>query len=266
MYFILLSIVLLSSIRVQGLDIACLEDGNCPTTSELYNDNKWWKKRLVVTDDIWNKIDCPAIFFKPRPIHNESTWKLLREAYQNIVGSESTLNLTNPDSGFNVNFNVQQSKTKGRAVYAAEPVKKGELIWTATRQSARFKDGASYKEFLTSIPIDLACDVIQWAYVQSFDKNEVQNMGFGDQIEEEIFLLICVDLDEGSFMNGSREDPPNVGLVNEAGSKFPAGWRQSYLALHNIDVGEEFVVDYGQFAVPYGWKWFGLEKKQPRFQ
>merc|ERR1711957_683039 len=49
--------------------------------------------------------------------------------------------------------------------------------------SARFKDGSSYKEFLFTIPVDLACDVMQWAYVQSFGKDDFSRSKLNNQKE-----------------------------------------------------------------------------------
>lgn len=191
--------------------------------------------------DLWDYFDCDEVFETERPIHNQSTWMLLRGAYQGVVGPDrSSIAPLSHENGFQVSFEVQQFHDKGRGLVATQKVKKGDLVWTARRQTARFGDGPSYRRFLASIPTDLACDVIQWAYVQAFG-----------------VPLICVDLDECSFMNnGSYE--ANIGCIPEAAELLPGGCKENYFALRDIEVGEELLCSYGEFAISDGWEWFGL--------
>jgi len=175
----------LLSIQTHGINNACLENGQCPAAAEVYDDDdKWWREEGITALKIWYDFECENIFSKPRPVHSDATWLQLRNAYKKVVGSSnSTVDLHSSKSGFNVKIKAEQAEGKGRGVYITEPVKKGQLVWTATKQSARFKDGSSYKEFLFTIPVDLACDVMQWAYVQSFGKDDFSRSKLNNQKE-----------------------------------------------------------------------------------
>ena len=44
----------------------------------------------------------------------------------------------------------------------------------------------------------------------------------------------------------------------EAAKQERGGCKQNYFALRDINVGEEILLDYGDFAIAHGWEWFGL--------
>jgi hypothetical protein len=133
-------------------------------------------------------------------------------------------------------------------VFSKGKVLKGTLVWTSTKQSARFKNASDYRQFLHSIPRrDLVCDVVEFSYVQSFGESR-------DASDS----MICVDLDEGCFMNADDEN-------EEANLSCTLGDDENNLkehlncyALHDIEPGEELICDYGDFAIVEGWKWFAL--------
>lgn len=203
------------------------------------SDNTCSEKQDITVKEIWGKLDCETIFESPRPVHNQSTWMMLRGVYHGIVGQEkSSIAPLSHESGVRVPFKVKRSKVKGRGIYAKELVKKGELVWAAQHQSARFSTGEEYRRFLRAIPVDVACDVIQWAYVQKFAG----------------VAYICADLDEGSFLNtaGFGKETANLGCIQ--GEDCP----ERLYALRDIEVGKEFIGEYGDFAITHGWKWFGL--------
>ena len=219
-------------------------DGSCtPRSSRPY----YWIDYTL--GDFWESLDCDEIFRQERPIHSPATWLLLRQTYQSIVGEEhSTIApLSSSETGFAVAFRASQSPGKGRGVFAAQHVPRGALVWS-TRQTARFTTGHSYRQFLMSLEADLACDVIQWAYVQAVD-------------DEQQTLMMSVDLDEGILVNSGDGDgeSANVGCDPAAAEALPGGCKENYFALRDIEAGEEFLLDYGDFAVTHGWKEFGLE-------
>jgi len=222
------------------------------------------KTRLdgMSVNKMWDHLECDALFaLAPRPIHKEKDWDLMRTAYASIVSPEkSSLPSQEEDkkrSGFHVAFEAKQAKEKGRGIFAKEKIKKGQKVWS-TLQTARFDDGNDYRKFIASIPVDLACDVLQWAYVQAIIEDSDREKP-----------LISVDIDPGSFLNSfedySYEDyshdewGPNIGCDPDAAKDEPGGCRQNYFALRDIDADEELILDYGEFAISDGWRLFGLQ-------
>ena len=125
----------------------------------------WGDNQTVA--ELWSSQGCEAIFESERPVHTQDTWMLLRRAYEKAVeGPTRSVVYMSPIStvnGFGVPIEARQAVGKGRGVYAAgRGATKGELVWAARYQSARFGDGASYRRFLGLLAVDVACDVLQW--------------------------------------------------------------------------------------------------------
>jgi hypothetical protein len=274
----------------------------------------------MTIDDMWYRaFDCVSTFRTARPIHNESTWTFLRGVYLGVMMTASveeqasqhgngngtgagtgtdaqrrrggnqlhcdhgpTINLVAPlGSGFRKAVQAKQTDDgKGRGVYAAERIRRGELVWTSTSATARFPSGALYRQFLAIIPSDLACDVLQWAYVQDVapfrdddDDDQTTTAKQDSSDPQSPTLRVSVDLDEGSYMNGEDYDP-NVGCLPVIGdeedendgdvksssppTKIPFHCQQNFYALREIHVGEELLCSYGDFAHSDGWAEFGL--------
>ena len=191
--------------------------------------------------DLWEHWDCDEIFKHPRPIHTSETWAHTRKVYQAVVGEYSTFQTDDDKDGFHVPILSKQSPGKGRGNYAGRNIEKGEIIWSGIN-TARFYWGDDYREFLNSIEPHIACDVLQWAYVQDM----------GDDV------MVSVDLDAGSFCNdGGDDEVPNKGCDEEAAKGYPGGCKTNYFALRDIEEGEELLCDYSSFAVD-SWSEFDL--------
>ena len=77
----------------------------------------------------------------------------------------------------------------------------------------------------------------------------VQDIGDGD-------LCISVDLDEACFCNNGRG--ANMGCDKKAAKEYEGGCKENDFALKDIKAGDELECSYGEFAVPTGWRKFGL--------
>jgi hypothetical protein len=209
------------------------------------NINFDWKAHGT-TADFWIKLGCNEIFKNPRPVYDQSAWEHARDMYKKLATKD---NCTLPDdnsNGFDVAFEAKESPGKGRGIYAAQDIEDGTLVYQA-RQTARFDNGAAYRQFILSLERGFACDVLQWAYIQDVGK------------EDESKILISVDLDEGSFCNdGGYDYSDNLGCDEDLGETVEGGCKSNYFAIDDIEAGEELLCDYHNFALQDGWYAFGL--------
>jgi hypothetical protein len=237
------------------LDDSSHDDSSSDYTRILQDDDHpYWS---MIVAEMWQFYKCSDIFSSPRPAHNESTWSYMRGVYVGLSGGgESSLSIYN--SGFQVPVEIRAADDKGRGVFAAErPIPNNQLVWSS-QHTARFDSGETYRHFLALIPRELACDVLQWAYVTP-EGGKVRYTEDGDY--DPTSLRICVDLDSGSFMN--EEDEEGIGNPDQPANivASPSKTRACEVRLfakRDIEVGEELICDYGEFAVKEGWFAFDL--------
>ena len=101
--------------------------------------------------------------------------------------------------------------------------------------TARFRLGDDYRQFLNSIEPHLACDVIQWAFIE--------DRGMKSKRDD---LFISVDLDAGSYCNDGQS---NANMGNTRMKTQGEEYHVTMSALRDIKEGEEFLCDYSDFAV-----------------
>lgn len=192
-------------------------------------------------------LGCNEVFSKPRPIHDESTWSLLREISEDILGAQQTptdyvASLNSSSDGFAVPYYVDYSPGKGRGIFAAENIKANALIWS-NAYTAKF-EAAAFRQYLQSLSPSLACEVIEWAYVDEHADNKE--------------LSIMVDLDPMSFCNDGGMIARNIEWMD-----YDTGTFDSDFAIRDIKAGEEILCDYASFDETTeqnqnSWNQFGL--------
>ena len=197
-------------------------------------------------DDYWDEFECDDLFSGnvQRPIHDASTWQFLRGVYLGVVGPHrSTIALEDlfRNDGFAVPVKVVHIPNKGRGVIAPHDIPEGTLVWDSIH-TARFPSPTSYRRFLASLPDDLACDVMLWAYVEDY-AHETPDGSASPR------PTISVDLDAGSFMNTVS--------VNDFTNLHP----ETYKANRLIKAGEELIVDYRDFEKEGSWNAAGFGTK-----
>lgn len=181
---------------------------------------------------------CEKLLNSPQKVPDRKYWSELRNAYVASVGKEhSTISSSWPlagddpsFSGFVVPIEVRVTPEMGRGVYAAAPVPKGSSVWNDLYH-AIFTNETSFRQFLSSIRWEQACDVLQWAYAFEYDENN--HVGVG-----------CC-LDEASLFNHANESLANVGYPDAEASRC--------VALRDIEEGEELLQDYGSFEEDLEW-------------
>ena len=149
--------------------------------------------------------------------------------------------------------------TKGRGVFATSPIPKGTLIVNLDNGSTGvFKVGHSWREFAVSLPREVACNFIEWSWVQTLPPPS--------EIDDDIRngLSIFIAFDESSLMNNADWDgvEPNVRCgsppKHEGDDWGPC--RFHYYASRDIATGEELLLHYGDFEEisQQGWVDIGL--------
>jgi Proteins containing SET domain len=225
------------------------EDGDNDDDAGEYADEREDNGGRLNVNMMWSALKCDHIFLEERPIHSEIEWKRAIEIYNDIMNEGSQKLEFSGVKGFRVLVEAKQSPGKGRGIFAAQTIRKGEIVWTSKR-TARFDNAVDYIEFIFELDPPFACDVLQWAYIQDISTVTGQ---------ESPNLKISVDLDEGSFCNDSGYGiHHNLGCDPNLASQVHGGCTSNYFALHDIEVGEELLCDYSSFAIPDGWHEFGL--------
>jgi len=287
----------------------CMDEDEVAEDHDYDGDEDWMDEDEVAEDydyeygniddpitkgDFYYANDCNNIMSSPRPVHNESTWVLLRGTYTAIMmnsaaerssserssssssKSKSTIQFpVSYQSGFQIPFTVRQNPTSGRGVYATEDIKKGTRLWTSRTQGAMFYTGDEYRAFLNALRADLICDLLIWCYPtfyhltpdnvdvsdeegKSAPDEDMDKDGYYD--EKGARLVIACDLDEGSFVNHAvNHDELTFGCDAEAALEYPGeGCMMHSFAVRDINAGEELKADYQAFAEADEWETFGL--------
>ena len=191
----------------------------------------------------WQHYKCHERFKHERPIHTKEDWEKAMNVYNDVMG-EHVLN--KEIESLKVKVEARQAGKKGRGIFAMEPIEKGTLMWSTDR-TARFQSGNAYNKFLQNLDEDFACDVLQWAYVQSINPSEEQDNNAND-------LRISVDLDECSFCNDGRsKHRSNMACDEDKAQDYEGGCQFNYFATRNIEKGEEILCHYDEFAIADGW-------------
>jgi hypothetical protein len=220
---------------------------------EESEDFDWWQEDDWDLSTIYSHLDCSTIFESERPIYSLEMWMTMRRTYHDLL-RDNPGEISEQD-GFSVAVEAKQSIDKGRSIYAAQDIQRGDHIWTGATQMATFDSGTIYKRFLASLPKDMACDVMIWCYIQFVDVVDVV------ELDVRKAPRICVDLEIGSFINtvSSPEDTIDAGYLPE--------WKdsqQDLYALRDIKKGDEILMDYnsGVMCDGAGWSWFGLSDNE----
>jgi hypothetical protein len=187
-------------------------------------------------EDFSEALQCEDIPSDARPIHGASTWRQLRQTYEDVVGPRrSSIGQTMSNLEANEKGQIETPASqdanklyvgnvpeKGRGMIASRDIKEGENIWSDVYMAA-FYDSRDLNRFLAVLPSELACDVILWTYEHDANPDD---------------FYFSVDLDLSTFCNDGGSSDNNVKwkydtTVNTA------------IATRNINAGEEILCDYG---------------------
>lgn len=209
-------------------------------------------------DDLYKIFDCEDD--RPLQIHSDEDWKTMQAIYQEIVGPESSsLPPGGPlgIQGFYAPVEVRMGD-HGRGIYSLEDIDKGSLVWRSFL-TARFDSSAIYQKYLHALPSPWACDVLMWAYTR-LELNETgQELDNDEEDDDDVRVVICVDLDPGSFVNGCDEAYEcNMKLFRDVSPR-TSGCKIEFYAARPIRRGEELRIDYYFSERAPGWAEMGLQ-------
>jgi len=229
-------------------------------------------------NDIYRELDCPDYDYSKgdemftetsfENIHATDTWKTFNRVYNEVIAAaqedealaqEPTIPPKYEAHGFQFPIEIKFDPVVGRGVFAKTDIPAGSLLYLSTNNAA-FHHGQMYRNFLRALPDKLACDVQIWAFVRWVSLESEENEKH----------MVCVDLDEGSFVNSADEtDDYNMALGTDDGVFYSDGneeqqqslWygcKMKFFAYRDIRAGEEIRAAYGDFAETDGWMYMGL--------
>ena len=189
--------------------------------------------------DMWFNLKCDEVFARgPRPVPTADQFAESIRLYNSIVTDESK-HIDASAEGIHVGLEVRQADGKGRGLFATSRIDRGTRWRDSYTKTAIFYDPDHYRKFILGLEVDMACDVLQWAYGEEGPR-------------------IAVDLDEATMCNdgGWEAEGGNVGCDEDD----PAMDCERYMyAIRDIELGEEILCVYAQFDDPNSWEDMGLE-------
>ena len=217
-------------------------------------------------EDLWFNLECDALFSRvgtPRPIPTRSDYNKAIELYNSLMArewegmneteKEHTLQSPNVESNlqtFKIRYEVRNDPRKGRGLFAMEDVPKHSVMKTTS--CGWFDDADQYRKFILGLEQEFACDVLQWAFPY---RDPHDQLG-----------IVVVDLDEASMLNDGGYQNSNLGCPTHAhdleGTDHDDGFDcDSYeYALHDIQAGEEILMNYDNFFDFDAYDELGLSK------
>mmetsp|Transcript_36321 Transcript_36321/g.78401 ORF Transcript_36321/g.78401 Transcript_36321/m.78401 type:complete len:438 (+) Transcript_36321:61-1374(+) len=160
-----------------------------------------------------------------KPLYTPQNWNQMWKAFQ-----DSTLfPFPRPTSEERLDLPYHVAYTtdgKGRGNFASRNIAKGELVNPGAPNTVFFLNAKSWYRFVSALPKMMACDVMEWAWLQDLTNN-------GNTV-------VCLNMDEAVFFNdGSYDEVYNMALEGKSSLDF--------YATVDIEKGEEVTYDYGEF-------------------
>ena len=233
--------------------LVAADNESCDNPTIVKDESSCELPKPQVVDD--NVIGCLSLEKNPRRIYDDDAWKFLQNTYKKLFRSQedefeygywheweeyqlSDSDDSEEDSEDDVVISITVPHEVrylpgggGRGIFVTEDVDEDELTYIADAYGV-FRTENAWQTFLlevASMDVELACDILQWSYVQGVD---------GDDI------AVCLDLSVGSFMNHGGQNT-NV---------YQYGFEQ--YASRDIKAGEELLDDYSNYFKFGGLLWY----------
>lgn len=215
---------------------------------ELVDFPKGWQDYTY--DDIRQHFDCRRRSKdNEKPLPSMEDWDLMRETFARVVDEQTPWaeDPVPPTLGYSLVQGIpapppyypKASPGKGRGLFAARDIQKGELVHDGTHSDVVFKDARAWRRFVFSLPPHLSCDCTDWHWMQ--------------RLEEGGPYFMLAGLNVSSLMNSGGKEfgpgrSPNALPESSTSGKF--------YATRDIEKGSEILTDYDSFYT--NWEEVGL--------
>ncbi len=183
-------------------------------------------------------------------------WQFLRYAYTTIVDNTKQTEVWDndvvpPTMGYSIEEGIpipppyyakfSHHEKGGRGLYASRFIKKGELVHNGDISDVIFPSTIKWKEYVVSLPRNLACDVTDWHWMQMKYKGD------------EYHMVGAMDISLLMNAGGPEWGDVDQKLVNVLPRSKYSGMQY---ATRDIEMGEEILTDYDAYYT--NWKLVGL--------
>jgi hypothetical protein len=157
---------------------------NMTNTSNNVEATADWREYSFV--EIHGHLDCSEHVYRDnKPLYTPAMWARLRDAFAHQSGID--MGSSKLEETHTANYHSGYAEEyKGRGTFAARSFSKGELVHDGKISTVFWNDGLAWKEYVMSLPRRMACDVLEWTWIQ-----EVQGYGW----------LLSLNLNDAAFMN-----------------------------------------------------------------
>eukprot|EP00984_Skeletonema_dohrnii_P020186 scaffold9765_cov137-Skeletonema_dohrnii-CCMP3373.AAC.3 len=132
-------------------------------------------------DEIYNHFECKAYAAdkSSRPVPSLEQWLFLRKQYKEFVDETASFDdVVSPTLGYAFGntdepppFYAMKSPGKERSLYASRDIKQGEIVHDTAASETLFPDIYAYRRFILSLPKNMICDVMDWAWTRKLNEN-----------------------------------------------------------------------------------------------
>ena len=177
-------------------------NGNLTTSAYGTDTTPEWESYTFL--QLHEHFNCSEyVYNSNKPLYTVDMWKKLRDLF--TKQSEIDLSSFRPDETHISNYYSDYAEEKGRGTFASRNFSKGELVHDGSISTVFWNDGISWKEYVMALPPPMACDVLEWTWIQ-----EVQDYDW----------LLCLNLNDAAFMN--HDDNFNIAPKSSTSLEFYA--------------------------------------------
>lgn len=176
--------------------------------------------RQFTFNELHSHLDCYAhAKNQSKPLYTMDMYAHMRHKYIELTGESPP-----PLGKTNTVYHIGKSEDAGRGIFASKFIAQGTIIpFDESCIVVTFTNGTLWKEYVASLPRDMACDVMEWTWIQSVHT-----------VDD---IRLCLSIGDGdSFLNDADVDEDvNIAPVDLVSMKF--------VAVRDIQEGEELIYD-----------------------